>query len=115
MKTLNIKSTGLIEINVNGDCLNTDVEDVMLPDNFKTAVAEIISNNQQAGITEIHYEDNGFKQFCHKSMNGDVETSDVFPSLFNDLASIVDLYYAYTVAASEVRSVVQQQEDQTTV
>lgn len=115
MKTLNIKSNGIVEINVDGKCFSTDVGNVFLPDTFKSAVAEIISSNQQVGVTEIHYEDNGFKQFCHKVINGDIETSDVFPSVFNNLANIVDLYYANTVAASEVKSVVQQQESQTTV
>lgn len=115
MKTLNIKSTGLIEINVNGDCLNTDVEDVMLPDNFKTAVAGIISSNQQAGITEIHYEDNGFKQFCHKNMNGDVETSDMFPAIFDDLANIMIAYNANAAADAEAKALAAQQQANTTV
>jgi len=115
MKTLNIKSNGIVEINVNGDCFSTDVEDVMLPDDFKTAVAKIISSNQQAGITEVHYEDNGFKRFSHKNMNGDVETSDVFPAIFDDLANIVIAYNANVAADAEAKALAAQQQATTTV
>lgn len=110
MKTLNIKSNGIVEINVDGDCFSVDADNVFLPDSFKASIAGIISSNQQAGITEVHYEDNGFKRFCHKNMNGDVETSDVFPTIFDELANTISLYNSNIAAKLEAEALLKQQQ-----
>ena len=87
MKTLNIKSDGSIEFNYNGSAFVTDINDPNFPSWGATELTDMSNQIAEDGISELHFEDDGFNSINHKIKGGkcsdcsDSHSSNVFANL----------------------------------
>lgn len=105
MKTLNIKSTGLVEFNYEGLYIHTDTSDQDVPawamDNLNWLVAGMLSD----GITELHIEDTGQAKFQHRVKNAQVMAwEDEYPLVFLNMAEFASEYMARHNASEKAKA-----------
>ena len=103
MKTLTVETTGVIEINFNGDAFNTDTADQNLSGWVVNAFNQIIEQLQANGCNYVHFEDDGYRVLKHTRRMGQVEewTAEL-PDVFTNLEQVVNEYKAAEAAVFSI-------------
>ena len=105
MKTLNVKSTGVVEFNYDGLYIHTDTSDQDVPTWAMDDLTAIINEMQAESVTEVHMEDTGAVQFHHRIKNAEVTNGPTeFPTVFVDMATFASEYVAAQQAAEQAKA-----------
>lgn len=105
MKTLNLRSNGTVQFNMDGVYIHTDTSDQDVPswamDDIKSLIASMLSD----GSAEYHIEDNGSVQFQHRIKNGSVSDWDAdLPSVFVNMQQFADEYMTAHQASERAKA-----------
>ena len=97
MKTLNVKSTGNIEMALNSDHFLVEQTHEALSVEQQNSLDELVASIQSEGLQELHIEQTDFNSFVHKVKSGEVLVSDNVNSyqVFVDLENYITAFKSF--------------------
>ncbi|BAQ90100.1 hypothetical protein [uncultured Mediterranean phage uvMED] len=103
MKTLNVKSTGNIEMALNSDHFLVEQTHEAFSVEQQNSLNELVASIQSEGLQELHIEQADFNSFVHKVKSGEVLVSDNVNSyqVFEDLENYITAFKSFEVKSFE--------------